>query len=188
MGLRRGNNCREQATVCFFFSFVTLHDDIDQLPGMQKTLAIAHFVDNKWAFYDFWSLGLFDKNLTSAIGEEALDKTVRKGYYFRFSMEYSFFKWLYYLNVLNKKFPVGPKLKLIKTSFRKHKKRSTLRWKITPNMQEIGSFDEIWLKNWFPTHNTYSGYQQYNWIQIIPKTTSKYLPFETNLGSVAQTD
>ena len=154
---------------------------------MQTTSAMAHFVDNKWAFYDFWSLGLFDKNLTSAIGEEALDKTIRKGYYFRFSMEYSFFKWLYYLNVLNKKSPVGPKLKLIKTSFRKNKKRSTLRWKITPRMQEIGSFNEIWLKNWLPTHNTYSGYQQYNWIQIIPKTTSKYLPFETNLGSVAQT-
>ena len=126
----------EKSTVWFFW-FVTLHDDIAQPPGMQTTSAMAHFVDNKWAFYDFWSLGLFDKNLTSAIGEEALDKTVRKGYYFRFSMEYSFFKWLYYLNVLNKKSPVGPKLKLIKTSFRKNKKRSTLQWKITPRMQEI---------------------------------------------------
>ena len=30
-----------------FFSVVTLHDDIAQLPGMQKTLAMAHFVDDK---------------------------------------------------------------------------------------------------------------------------------------------
>ena len=62
----------------FFFAFVTLHNGIAQLPGMQKTSAMAHFVDNKWAFFDFLSLGLFDKNLTSAIGEEALDKTGKK--------------------------------------------------------------------------------------------------------------
>ena len=110
-------------TVCFFW-FVTLHDDIAQPPGMQNTSAMAHFVDNKWAFYNFLSLGLFDKNLTSAIGEEALDKTGEKGHYFSFFMEHSFFKWLYYLNGLNKKCQVGPKLKLIKNSFKKNKKRS----------------------------------------------------------------
>ena len=65
---------------------MTLHNDIAQLPGMQTTLAMAHFVDNKWAFYDFWSLGLIDKNLTSAIGEETLDKTGKAGHYFRFSI------------------------------------------------------------------------------------------------------
>ena len=98
----------------FFFSFVTLHDDISRLPGMQKTSAMAHFVDNKWAFYDFLSLGLFNKNLTSAKGEEALDKTGKKVHYFRFLKEHSFFKWLYWLN---KKCQVGPKLMQIKTSF-----------------------------------------------------------------------
>ena len=107
-----------------FFWFVTLHDDIAQPPGMQTTSAMAHFVDNKWAFYDFWSLGLFDKNLTSAIGRKALDKTGKKGHYFWFSMEYFFFKWLYYLSGLSNRCQVGLKIKPIKTSFKKNKKET----------------------------------------------------------------
>ena len=76
----------------WFFSTVTLHDDIAQLPGMQKSLAMAHFVDNKWAFYDLLHLGLFDKNLTFETVEEIWHKLGKKGCYFRFFIEYFSFK------------------------------------------------------------------------------------------------
>ena len=74
----------------------------------------------------FSVLDFFDENLTPAIGRKALDKTGKKGHYFRFPMENFFFKWLYYLSGLSNRCQVGPKLKLIKTSFKKNKKRSTI--------------------------------------------------------------
>ena len=92
-------------------------------------------------------------------------------------MEYFFLKRLYHLNGLSKKCQVGPKLKRIKTGFERNKKRSGLQWKITPRMRKNGSFYKIWLKNWLLTQKTYSGYPQYTWIQMFPKTTSKYLPY-----------
>ena len=118
---------RVALAVCFF-STVTLHDDIARLPGMQKSLAMAHFVDDKWAFYDFLSLGLFDKNFIFETGEEIWHKICKKGCYFRFSIEYFFLRKLYYLNRLSKNCQVGLKLKLIETSFKNNKNRSTKLW------------------------------------------------------------
>ena len=102
-------------------------------------------------------------------------------------MEYSFYKWLYYLNGLNKKCQVGPKLKLIKTSFKKNKKEALFDEKLHQDCKKLAPLTRFGSRIDSQLIKLAQDIDNILEFKRIPKTTSKYLPFETNLGSEAQT-
>ena len=54
-------------------------------------------------------------------------------------------------------------------------------------MEEIDFSMKTFSKNWIPGHKMHPRYQIIDLSQVISKTTLNYLPFESNLVSVAQT-
>ena len=100
--------------------------------------------------------------------------------------EQFFFKLLLFLNGLSYKYQIGLKLKLIYYSFKKYKEGNfssmvyqnghEKHWFLDKNFdQELIHSSQIDLKHQMSIST-----------QAVPKTTSKYLPFGTNLVSVAQ--
>ena len=98
----------------------------------------------------------------------------------------SFYKLLLFLNRLSYKYQIGLKLKLIYNSFKKYKQgnfssmvyhiRHEKNWCLDKNFdQKLIHSSQIDLKHQMSIST-----------QTVRKTTSKYLPFETNLVSVAQ--
>ena len=82
----RLNEQREELQYVFF-SDATLNDGITQPPGGQMTSTMAHFVDNKGAFYDLPSQGFFYKNLTLFLYREETAKIGKKNLFFAFSLK-----------------------------------------------------------------------------------------------------
>ena len=99
----------------------------------------------------------------------------------------SFFILLSFLNGLSYRCQIGLKWKIIWCRFRKWKEKN--RFSAIYHTKHGGSwlFMEIFCKNWFPGHKIHPRYQTIDLSQVISKTRLNYLPFETNLASVAQT-
>ena len=173
-------------TVCFF-SFGIFYDDVTP-----RVLEIIEFwkkflEDIGNAFYDVKFAGLFYKNLNHLTGEEMLIKISQNHHFLKFLAEQIFFKMRSFLNGLSYRYQIGPKLKLICSNFKKYKE---------------GNFSLVlfyirhegkWCLNWnfdqdlIQRSLNHLRYEMSISTQVVPKTPSKYLPFEPNLVSVAQT-
>ena len=126
------------------------------------------------------------KNLYLLTNVKILFKISKKHHYFRFLAEQSFFKLLLFLNGQSNKYQIGLKLKLIYNSFQKYKQgnvssmvyhiRHEKNWCLDKNFdQKLIHSSQIDLKHQMSIST-----------QAVPKTTSKFLPFGTNLVSFVQ--
>ena len=131
--------------------------------------------------------GLFYKNLNHLTGEEMLIIINQNHGFLKFLAKRIFFKLLSFLNGLSYRYQISLKLKLICSNFKKYKEGNFSL--VLFHIRHEGN----WCLNWNFDQDSiqrslnHLGYEMSISTQVVPKTTSKYPPFETNLVSAAQT-